>query len=398
MLPAQKGANPGFSRKPQPSWIILNSFNSVPGTDIQQIFHCKLPTDKDGRWTTCVTVAKLPKFFGGDDQSTGIVMGIYAPYEGFFDVGLVPVAKLLNSTGRDANLTLDPSGLWAIFDRDDGVYVAKRSGTTASFAAPTKVQGFGALRDVMPALGPVGGKMKVFYTDRTAIQMQDIDLAGAKLVGSPTVVSRPLQANAKPLRPTPLIGGDGDVEGLFLAEEVKPHTKTNTGDADPVFAFDLDPATPPIMHVNRTDWQPGGSPAGGFLSFGHDISPRFHLMHSEIALLLGDNELIGGTADIKMWGTNHSHPKPLVSAVFFSLGTIPKVPIPNINGWLGLLPPILGDFGTAVHKDKEGSGLIRIPIPNAAFLRGLILDLQAIVVDPVKGQITFTNTAPLQFR
>ncbi len=62
MLPAQKGANPGFSRKPQPSWIILNSFNSVPGTDIQQIFHCKLPTDKDGRWTTCVTVAKLPKF------------------------------------------------------------------------------------------------------------------------------------------------------------------------------------------------------------------------------------------------------------------------------------------------------------------------------------------------
>ena len=55
-----------------------------------------------------------------------------------------------------------------------------------------------------------------------------------------------------------LLLSDGDAEGLYLAEEVKPHSGTGTGDADPVWAADLDPTTPPVMHINRTDWQPGG--------------------------------------------------------------------------------------------------------------------------------------------
>ncbi len=65
-----KGANPGFTRKPQASWIIINSFNSVPGFDIQQVFHAKLATDADGQWTTCLTVGRLPTFFGGDGSRT----------------------------------------------------------------------------------------------------------------------------------------------------------------------------------------------------------------------------------------------------------------------------------------------------------------------------------------
>ena len=317
-----------------------------------------------------------------------------APYAGTYTVA--NYTKALNS-GKEANLTLDRSGLWAIFDRDTGVWVSKRSSTTSAFPAPKQVAGFGTLRDVMPALGMHGGKMRVFYTDRARILMHEIDLnmTAPKLVGSAIVVSLPLQKGAKPIRPTPLVGGDGDVEGLFLAEEVKPHSGTGTGDADPVWAADLDPQTPPIMMINRTDWQPGGAPAGGFLSFGHDIKPRFHLMHSEIAWMIGDVEKPGGTADLRIVGVNHSHPAPLVSALYASAGTIKRVTVPNFNGWLALDVGSLFSFGFGVHPSKDGSAVLRYPIPNDSKLKGLKLHLQAIVIDSKRSQLTFTNTASL---
>ena len=57
-LLAQVG--PGFSRKPQPSWIIITSFNSVPGDDIRSVHHTRLKGDKPATWTTALTVNKLP--------------------------------------------------------------------------------------------------------------------------------------------------------------------------------------------------------------------------------------------------------------------------------------------------------------------------------------------------
>ncbi|MCB9917778.1 MAG: hypothetical protein H6832_05200 [Planctomycetes bacterium] len=395
---AAQGSVPGFSRAPQPSWILVNSFNSVPGNDIQQVFHQKLSNNKDGQWTTCLSVAGLPAYFGGDGSSTGIVMGTFAPYPQDSWFVASTEAKALNSSADERNLTIDPSGLWAIFDRPaTGVFVATRAKVGDPFGSPVQVSGFGSLRDVMPALAPHGGKMQCFYTDRARILMHEIDLtiAAPKLVGQPVVVSLPVQAGAKPLRPTPLLGGDGDAEGLFLSEEVAPHTVTGTGDADPCWAADLDPATPALILMQRPDWQPGGAPAGGFLYFGHDILPRFHVMHSECAWMVGDDEPLGGTADLRVVGYNPN--KLLASIILVATKTATGIKVNDYAGLLGLDLASLVVLPPMPHTTLDGDAVMSFRVPNDSNLRGT-LALQSLVVDIKTGAATFSNTASLILR
>ena len=392
-----QGTTPGFTRAPQPSWILVNSFNSVPGTNIQQIFHAKLSNNSDGQWTTCLTVQALPAFFGGDGRSAGVVMGTFAPYpqDSYFIAGTE--AKALNSSGDERNLTLDPSGLWAIFERTSGVFVATRAKVGDPFGAPVQVAGFGSLTDVMPALAPRGGQMQCFYTDKARILMQAIDLniAAPKLLGQASVVSLPLQAGAKPLRPTPLLGGDGDAEALFLSEEVTPHNGTGTGDADPVWAADLDPATPGLVLIQNPEWQPGGAPAGGYLYFGHDILPRFHVMHSESAWMVGDDEPLGGTADLRVVAVN---PNRLLASVVLVAGTTTAgVKVNDFAGLLGLDLATLVVLPPMVHATLDGDQVLSFRVPNDSNLRGT-LALQALVVDIRTGAAVFTNTAALTLR
>ncbi|MFQ5505048.1 MAG: hypothetical protein ACE5F1_09670, partial [Planctomycetota bacterium] len=373
-----------------PSWIIVNSFNSVHGNDIRQVFHVRLAGDAPGSWTTCLTVGGLPSFFGGDGKSRGVLIGTFSPFRGTFLSKLE--AKALNSTGHDEHLQLDPSGLWAILDRPGGVWLASRTRVGTAFASPVKVSGFGNLLDVHPALGPVGGSMKCFYSDKKNILMQDIDLKGARLSGTPVVVSRPLQANAKPYAPTPIPGADGDIEGLWYSEEV------GTNDSDMLWAADLDPGTAPIVQIQRNDWTNDGGIAGGFISFAHNILPRWHVMHSEGAWMLGDVEKLGGKADLTIAGVNHSLPAPLASVVFASLSPAPPVPVPGMNGAFALNLSTLLVLGATTHPDASGMGTLSLPLPTSTAFSGLRLSLQGLVVDAVKGSKTFTNTARLVIR
>ena len=317
-------------------------------------------------------------------------MGTFNPFTNSFSAN--DEAKHLNSTRDDLHLTIDPTGLWAIFERNDGVYVASRAKTATKFAAPRKVSGFGTLRDVHPSLGPVSGKMRCFYTDKTKILMQEIDLANAKLLGAAVIVSKALQTNAKPFAPTPVVGADGDVEGLWLSEEV------TAKDSDMLWAADLDPNTPPAMVIQRKDWTNNGGVAGGFLSFAHDILPRWHIMHSESAWMLGDVEKIGGTADLTIAGVNFSMPTPLVSAIFFSLALKPGIKIAGIGGKLGLDLATLGVLGTVTHKDLWGVTNFSFRIPNVTGLKGLKLALQSLVINTVKSSLTFSSTATLSIK
>lgn len=395
-LPAQ--AAPGFSKKPFPSLIITNSVNSVPvrNGDLRQVFHVRLSNNAPGTWTTALTVGKLTRFFGGDDRSVGVFLGIFDPFQGTFQ--WTKEANALNSTQNDRHLTLDPSGLWAIFDRDDGVWLSKRSKVGTPFPAPRKVAGFGNLRGVYPALAPVGGVMQCFYSNGKAILMQPIDLAGARLTGRPVVVSRPLQAGARPIAPTPILGADGEAEGVFLTDELVPQSGLNTGHADLVWASDLDPATPPVMLVNRkNDYACCGGLAGGFVYFSHNISPRWHIMHAEAAWMAGDVEKIGGRADLLVNAVNRNHPKAIQSVVFLALKPAPPVPIAGLNGGFAL-DASLQEIGVVTHSRKDGSGTLSFAIPNNPFLRGFKLATQAVVVDPHVGAATLTNTAWLDIR
>lgn len=371
-----------------PSPILFNPI--VPGTDIQQISLVKLPHNSEGEWTAAMTVAALPATFGGDGVSTGVVVGDYDPHQGIFlasnDV------NALNSNQDDGHISLSPAGHHALVQRPDGTYLASRTSLDLPFGAPVKVNGFSGLADPRASLGPVGGLMKVFYTDGTSILMESIDLSDALVVGPPVVVSNSLQPGAKPLQPFPAVGADGDIEGLFFAEEVVAKTGPGTGDADPVWAGDLDAATPPVMVVQRPDYQCCGAVGGGFMHFSHQIlSPGNHLMHLEVAWLLGDVEAPGGSADIRAAAVSQGN--PLTTLLFASADIAPKASIAGINGALGLDVASFEFILPFPHAGLDGIGDVSFPIPATPSLSGLKMALQGLVTDVTAGKFTLTNTS-----
>jgi len=397
--PAQVGTGIGWTKNPSPSFSIIKAFNSVPavqGTgDVRHVSHAKLSNNGPGVWTTAVTAKDL-MFFGGNSASVGIMIGIYNPSAGTFMATME--GQNLNSALDDMRCTLSPDGLWAMLERSDGnVYLASRAAVGTQFNAPVTVSGFGSLTDVYPNLGQVGGQWKCFYSDGTSIVMQDIDLAGATLTGSPQVVANAIQPGAVPISPTPVIGPDGDVEALWMSEVVVPRTSPFIGDADPCWHNDLDPTTPGVIQIQRTDYQCCGSLAGGYVNFSHDINPSWHVMHGEGAWMTGDSTPIGGTADI-MTAAIHKNPgSPLFSALLFGLGHGPAVSIPPFQGKFALsgMSSLSVAFSTT---GVEGIATIAFPIPNNPQLQGLSLALQCAVLNFTQGTTVFTKTAWLHMK
>jgi hypothetical protein len=394
---AQVGTGPGYTKVPSPSFIIIKAFNSVPGDDVRHVHFVKLSNNPAGQWTAAVTSQNL-QFYVGSGTGVGVMIGLFDPFLGTFTPTIPFQAQNLNSTLDDNHLTLSPDGLWAILERSDGnVYLGSRANVNAQFGTPVAVTGFGALTDVYPNLAKVGGQWKCFYTDQTHIVMQDINLVTASLTGSPTIVANAVVPNARPISPTPVIGADGDAEGLWASDQIVPKTLPFTGNADPVWHNDLDPSTPGVVQEQNPDWQCCGGLAGGFIYFSHDITPNWHVMHGEGAWMIGDSEAIGGSADILTAGVHKSSPNPLFSTLLFGAAEGPPLSIPPFQGRLGLQPvfPVTVTFGTT---SRDGIASISFGIPNDPGLQGLSLPLQAAVTNFVVGTLVFTNTAWLHIQ
>jgi hypothetical protein len=386
----QAQVKPGFSRKPQPSWMIINSFTSAPGDDIRAVSMWRNPSDPDGTWRACLTVAKLPSFFGGDDKSVGVVIGLFEPSLARFTPS--QEASLLNSSADDLHLSVHPQGFWAVFERASGVYVAQRQQLGGSFGTPVALQGIGTHRDVHPHFGRVAGKDYLFYVRSGELVMHEFAAATASLVGSPTVVARPLQSGARLKSGAPLHGHDGDVEGLFLSETPA------AGDCDLLWDGDLDPLTPPLMFMQRSDWTNDPTLAGGYLYWAHDIQPRWHLMHSEATWLLGDVEAPGGVLDVTIGRVVANVSTPDVSVIFAAAGHGASFGVAGIGGSFGLDLATMFTLGAALHTSLNGVSALSVPVPNDPSFRGLRLAVQALSVDGASLQGTLSSSAWLRIR
>jgi len=390
-LPAQ-GSVPGFSKKPKASFIIINSFTSAPGKDIHSVHHVKLPGDRPGTWTTALSVAQLESFFGGDGKSSGVVMGTFDPGKGTFTVD--QEAKALNSSAEESDLYLHPSGTWAIFRRGPAIMLASRAKTGTPFGKPVTVTGFGKLTNPSPSLARLGGKDVCLYSDGKSILMAPIDLKKASVDLTKTqVVSQPVQKGARPFAPTPLMGADGDCEGIFFSEEL------SAADSDLVWAADLDPLTPALVFMQRPDYTNHASPAGGYISWAHKNPPKlpWHVMHSETAWLLGDVEAPGGLVDITLAAVTPKASQ-VVSFVFGSARLIKALPLPGFGGTLGIDPTTLVLLGFALHRDESGMTQLSITVPNRLSLKGVRVQIQAVALDTVRRSLTMTNTSRIQIR
>ena len=364
----------------------------MPGTNITQVQHTKLSNNGPGEWTTALSVDNLasaaidctllPVLLARPGGSDGVAIGRFAPVSGTFCI--TSEAVNLNSAGIDEHLMLSGDGLWAIFERPSGVWVASRAAVGNVFAPPVQVTGFPAPGgSYYPALGMVGSAMQCFYSDGTNAVMQPINLATAALTGGPAVVSRPARPGRVAISPTPVMGSDGDVEALLLAEVLVPKTPGNpfSGSTEMRWANDLDPATPTLLQIPANGWQCCGGIAGGYLNYSVHGPRIAFVMHAEVAILLGDNELLGGVANLDTSGVNPTAPNSLSAVYFVGAAVAPPVTLPGVGGQLGLNAAVVFQLGVSSTTSPNGTSGFSFRLPTNPALRGQRLPIQAVLVD-----------------
>lgn len=391
---------PNFQFMPIPNFIVTSPTTGV-GATFESVQLLKLGNEADGISSIILTVGALDAAFGGDGVSDGVLLGHLDPYSGTWTQ--TTEAAALNTAGGDQHLALSADGLHAILERAGTLHVSTRGSIGTPFPATTPVIGSPApglpSGELHPYLGSVAGVMQVFYADGTDLVMDAITgLGGATptMAGAPVIVASEVQVSALPGSPSPLTGPDGDVEALWACDIVLPQAGPGTGDADPTYHADLDPLTPGIVRVQRTDWQGWGGIAGGFMMFSHDIL-GFHMMHGQVAHLLGDVVSPGGTADIRMAAPNFASPSPLTGIMLFGFGLISPLAVQGWYGGLGISPTSpVQIFGSTTTKDGIIDSSFAIPLGSPT---GFKIPIQALMIEDdgvTRPTIGWSNTAFLE--
>jgi hypothetical protein len=389
------GTGPGVIRGQAISKAFDTKNLTKVGTGVTQVSLVKLPNNAPGTWTACLTIQRLATTYGGTGQVDGVVMGVWDLAKGTFTPNTLG-NKLNTGNKGEFGLMLEPKlGLIAVVDKSDGVYLAKRNVFTQAFPAPFKVKGVPGTY-VDPSVGTIGGKLKLFYVATfnsvAGIYMSDLVVPKnmsvtnpPSVTGTPVLVAAKVRSSGLVHSPTPMMGPDGDIEGIFMAERVG-------NDSDMFLANDLNPSTPLLMVADNTAWMNNGGFAGGVLHFANSAHYTSGSDELGVAWLLGDNEKVGGTMNITSGVFRES--SAVVMPVFLSLKLLPAaLPIGGFLGKLGLDPAVLVTVGTISHVTPDQRGHMAIPLPNLGSLKGLVLPIQGVAFELAKSRKTFTNTA-----
>jgi len=407
--PAQ--APPGLTVPPAPSTVFdiaSPTFKSMGSLfSIGQVSFRKLSNDAPGDYTTCLTLdppsSTGPRTWDVAIGSFDLKTRVFTP---------TTLAAALNSDDHDYGLSLEPGlGRYAVFDRISlsaqplGVFFSHRASASQPFAAPVRVSGLqGTGLYAYPALGYVGGRLRLFYAallgGQQGIYMSELDVSDPmtpKVAGTPELVVRPVAGGAVH-SPFPMVGPDGDVEGLMHGE-----TAAGGADSDPYLSNDLDPATPQVRMIDSAGWMAGGSFAGGYLAAADDANstpagPWARTTDAEGAWLCGDVEPLGGTLDVFGGATDLGGGGQVLTFVVvdFTLQAVP-IPIPSIHGVYALGVNPLTLLPAMVH-DQDGIGTLSLRVPNNTKLRGRRFPIQGLAFQPSTGAATFTNSAWLKIR
>lgn len=409
-LPAQ--TPPGLLRGLHRSKVFdgaLSGFSQIARA-VWQISFERLPGDAAGAWTCCMSVVGLPSSLGGQ-KGIDVVMGTYDQVKGTFVPNLYAAAlnrPAAMTYSMDFALMLEPRlGRYAVLDHIQSAPVlATRTLFNKPFGAPRMITGVKGISygpsyfGSDPALGYVGGKLKLFYSatisGKHGVWMDDLDPSKPSVSGNPVLVCLPTVASGLLSSITPVTGPDGDVEGLYLAD-----APSSTGaDSDMVFADDLDPATPFVKLIDTPGWLNNGGITGGRFHFADDAAPiNQAVKQADGAWMLGDVEAPGGTADLFGAAFNDAPGKPLVTIVWLGVGFAPQpIQLPGFFGSFGLdlRGPVL-PIGTMSHLDASQTARLSFPLPNDTRLRGSYA-LQGLSIQPATGQNVFTNTFRLVVR
>ncbi|MFQ5504624.1 MAG: hypothetical protein ACE5F1_07500, partial [Planctomycetota bacterium] len=263
---------PGFTRGEQPSKVFdinkppfASGANMTGGNAIMQVSFTKLPINKPGTWTACLTVRALNPAYGGDSSRQAVLMGVYDRTVNPPTFTPNKFANALNSNGtNDFGLMLGGSaGQYAVLDKASGAHIAERSNFAVAFGAPKPIGGVTGTY-VDPSLGSVGGQLVLFWVENGQIVMANLnkDASGNWSIAATSkgAVATTVRSGGQLHSPTPINGADGDTEGLFLSDRVGTAS-------DMYLADDLDPRTPHVLINTHTYWQNNGGIDGGMFEW-----------------------------------------------------------------------------------------------------------------------------------
>lgn len=373
------------------------------GNNLQQIAFQVLPCNAPDEFTVTMSVGNLCATYNGSGAAIGLVEGTYNVTTGV--VTLNTNANAIQTPGsQHFNLQLEPgTGRYCVFDRFtagfayQGIFFASRAACGMPFGASVQVanvtSAFASGAD--PSLGYLGGRLKLFYSATiggvTSIYVDDLDVtnpAAPRAAGSPVLV-RASTRGGNPNSPTVITGPDGDVEGLWHADQL------GNGN-DLLFAASLDPTQPTQMTYQNASWKNNGGLAGGRLMCSDGTFAYTQIGEARGAWLVGDEEAPGGTADI-FGGAYATTAGATVTVVIMSNSVGPTLNIPGIFGGFALNPAFIPILGAMVHDQRQLASMT-VPIPNAPGLSGARVPIQGLAVDLVANAFTFTNNAWIRVR
>ena len=387
-------AGPGVSKPLHKSKdFTFGTGGKIPASSVDQItlFRLRDPKnktwiDRPGLWTAVLTVRGLPANLGGKGSTDSLIGKFDAVTHTFTATSQ---AAALNIGGNDSSIQLDPTGMYAVLDRDDAFYFASRTSTSKPFGKPVPIQGrIGSFIKTFetPALGYVGGKLKLFWGEN-GIFMADLDISN---LSKPKVAAQSTWVKITAPKqnvsiPVPITGPDGDTEGMIV-------TYYPGGfNADIAFMEDLDPKTNLHTVIDTKLYLDTGAIMGGLILTANRNSPLV-VEQVEASWLLGDVEQVGGTLDL-IAGTPKKGKGAVLTAVFASLSTIKAAPIAGFFGNLGIAPAGIFPLVNLLHADASETAQVSVPIPNLPGLKGLKLPIQGVSIDSILNTRGFTNTA-----
>ncbi|MCA8950963.1 MAG: hypothetical protein KDE27_15775 [Planctomycetes bacterium] len=388
---------------------VANPVIAAVGTEVDTAAFCKLSNNAAGEWTAGLTLTNL----AGD---TDLHLAMWSPNVGGTPaLALTNEAAACNTADNEYLLQLEPTqGLLAVFDRFaavswnfQGVFLTARGAVGTPFGTPVPiagVQGTNGWGD--PSIGYVDGQLMLFYGGTgqhptqgplPAILMAPIDLTNpqAPQAGAPVPVAFPVIPGRSPHSPTPIVGPDGDVEGLLLAE-----VDFVTGDSDTYFADDLDALTPHVLTFDTTGWLNGDGLAGGYIATGDYGAFYQQLREARAAWLIGDADPMtatGVTIDLLSGSPHAGAGVPNLTFFVASLALLPSpIPAPaGILGEIGLGSPqiALGLRVAPIAEDELTTWSATLPFTPG--MNGVVFHVQAGVVQPGTGVALLTNTAKI---
>jgi hypothetical protein len=301
-------------------------------------------------------------------------------------------AKSLNTASFESGLHWAPSGLYAVANCNAGPCQATTATPAGVLNAPTIVNGVVGL-DAVPRR--LNGNDVLFYSRSPDIAWRIHDVANSQSGGAANVCASPSVAGRTLGSAWPLVGADGNVQGM-MAVETDPVAVA----ADWNWSGDLDPATPHVVgQVSPGFIEFSGCEAGGRIYMPRLQNFQYETVEYDVIGMLGDYvPVTGGRADLTAFAPiKAAAAPPDLTVIVNGFGFIAPLPVLGINNLLGVNPNIITVLDVILHDNATGRGSVNFSMPTLP--AGTVFTLQSLtLMDLGAGPVHLSNTYGIRYQ